>query len=473
MSRDRIYEISIVRWCGEYVCGTVSREFYDYWKVRDAGDFAEYINALDERDEDDSSVPPMLPDGTTPTAWYDADDIAHITNAVANDFNFLRVVEMVEDDTAPSGLKEKAGGYEQSWELSELYRSQPDILGISRTLSIEQDAEDPDHPVFMAKAGFKGRDTIAILRCAAEFDVSKLKIETWNMDGDLVVDTISYDGTILDTDSEWSTGKSFEAYLGNLTDSHPDHQRSYTAAKIKPSPAFVAAAPPLRRVILSSFWPSLRRCLSAIFSVFGFPLFLLALISLIKLLGLTELLTLSESMKKVTDAQSDIIGRAFDWPPIARIDLPSWVSGWLIDAALVWASVGATAMRAERHGLLAVQLTWREMRASAKTALRHLRIDHAFLALPRLLRKGAVQWAWPVVLLHRISQPYEVEGPGPDGEVVVTTVPRGALKDVVDQVSAAIGWQGQRLIDQRQVILWHGILAILSSWLVNWSLSMI
>lgn len=472
MSGNRIYEISIVRWCGEYVCGTVSRAFYDYWRTQDVGELADFIGKLDGTDERDPDVPPMLPDGTTPYSWYDADDIAHISNAVANDFNHLRVVEMVPDANEPSGLKKKEGAIEQTWEFSDLRKTLPDIVGISRELTIDRDAENPAHPVVMAKAGSKGSDTVAILRCAGEFDVSKLSIEAWDMDGDLVVDTISYDGEILDTDSDWSTGKSFEVYIGDLSDSRPKHQSGHSSASVKPPPVFISAAPPLWRVILSSLWPSLLRSLAAIFSLFGFPLFLLGLISLVKLFGLTDLLALSKRMKEITDTQSGLIQSVFDWTPIARLGLPDWVSRWLVDAGVIWASIGATAMRAERNGLLAVQLTFREMLSSAWEAIRSLRIDHAFLALPSFIRRGAVQWAWPLVFLYRLSQPYEVQGPGPDGETIVTTVPRNGLKDFVGQVSAAIGWKGQRLIDQRQVILWHALLAGSSAWLLNWTLSL-
>jgi hypothetical protein len=335
----------------------------------------------------------MLPDGTIPYVWYDADNIAHISNAVANNFNHLRMVEMVEDADAPSGLKEKEGGIEQAWEFSVLRKSIPDIVGISRELTINRNTDDPVLPVFMAKAGSKGRDTFAILRCAAEFDVSKLSIQVWDMDGDLVVDTISYDGEILDTDCDWSTGKSFEVYLGDLTDSYPEQQSANSAPSVKPPPVFLSAAPRLWRILMSSFWPSLRRSLVAIFSVLGLPLFLLALISLVKLFGLTNLLTLNKRMKEMTVAQSGLIQAVFDWVPIARIGLPDWVRGWLVDAGMVWASIGATAMRAERNGLLAVQLTFREMLSSACAEMRRLLIDYAFLSLPRLIRKGTVQWA--------------------------------------------------------------------------------
>ena len=123
-------------------------------------------------------------------------------------------------------------------------------------------------------------------------------------------------------------------------------------------------------------------------------------------------------------------------------------------------------------GLLGVHLTFREMLSSAREAICRLRIDHAFLALPRLIRRGAVQWGWPLVFLYRLSQPYEVEGPGPDGETIVTTVPGKDLKDFVGQVSAAVGWKGQEVTDQRQVILWHALFAGSSAWLLNHALSL-
>jgi hypothetical protein len=53
------------------------------------------------------------------------------------------------------------------------------------------------------------------------------------------------------------------------------------------------------------------------------------------------------------------------------------------------------------------------------------------------------------------------------------TVPRKDLRDFVGQVFAAISWKGQRLINQRKVILWHALLASSSAWLLNWTLSLI
>ena len=123
MTTPRYFDISIVRWSGEFVCGRVTRQFFDYWKGRPEEDLAAFMTAweLDKRAPD---VPPARSDGTTPGTWDEFDDVEHISNAVTNN-NIVRVME-VEPDDADGGFRQKAGGYEEDFEISAISGDMPD-----------------------------------------------------------------------------------------------------------------------------------------------------------------------------------------------------------------------------------------------------------------------------------------------------------------------------------------------------------
>ena len=122
MTEPRYFEISIVRWCGEFVCGRVTRAFYDHWKGRPEEDLAAFMTAW-EKDERETGVPPARSDGSTPDNWYELDDVEHISNAVTNN-NFVHVME-IEPNGSEGGFRQKAGGYEEDFEISAIAGDMP------------------------------------------------------------------------------------------------------------------------------------------------------------------------------------------------------------------------------------------------------------------------------------------------------------------------------------------------------------
>jgi hypothetical protein len=112
-------------------------------------------------------------------------------------------------------------------------------------------------------------------------------------------------------------------------------------------------------------------------------------------------------------------------------------------------------------------LTFKENMDAIARCVRERRLDYFFFSIPKPVRGTAVRGLWPLVSLYRLAQPFEVEGPGPDGDDISTTVWRGELRDFAAQVSEAGVWEQQTLYDQRQVLLWHIAFSLIAVYLAN------
>jgi hypothetical protein len=205
------------------------------------------------------------------------------------------------------------------------------------------------------------------------------------------------------------------------------------------------------QLLAQSVWPSARRAFASLFSIIAFPLFLLSLIGLAKILSNAALLDLSAQLRAIVGAQSAALDAFIRQITTVGLSLPAWS----VDAAAIYFSAGATMARAEKDALLAVELDFRETLDAAWRCIRELRLDYFFFAIPKSVRGTAVRVLWPLDALYRLSQPFEVEGPGPTGDDISTTVRRGELREFAAQVSEAGVWQKQTLYDHRQVLLWH------------------
>jgi hypothetical protein len=224
------------------------------------------------------------------------------------------------------------------------------------------------------------------------------------------------------------------------------------------------AAPPLWRVRLGALWPSMRRSAAAIFSLFALPLFLLSVISLAKILDDAALIELGARLRAAVEAQTDVVDDLLG----AFAQLGWTPPRWLLDLAPIYLSLGSTTARAERDGMLATEIDSETRAERFKDALRTARIDYLFFSVPDALRGPAVRLLWPFILLYRLQQPYVVDGPGPTGDEIVTTVPAHELRDFVEMVSASIPWGTQTLYDQRQIIGWQVVYGAGAVWLMNW-----
>lgn len=442
----RYYEISIIRWCGEFVCGRVTREFFDYWKRRNEEDLAAFMTAL-ELDEREAGVPPARADGSTPESWYAFDDVEHISNAVTNN-NFVRVVEL-EPDGVSGGFREKAGGYQEDFELSSIAGQMPeDFLTCVRRIEVDQDTDVPANPVVVGKALAKGADTVARCTTSGPFDIRKLGITYIDFDGDHVVDGLTYDGIDLEVEGQFWDGKSMDFYLGDL--------RATPFGEGEPAPATANAKPPGKlRLLAGTLWPSLATTLKAVFSLFGLPVFLLAMIGAAKYLQLFDLIELKGLALRIVETQKDALDEIAELAARHGIRFPAIVA----DLFFLYLSIGNTMARAEKDDLVNVDNDESDHWGLFKEWLTRGRVDSLLLSLPKITRDGFVRLFWPVMLLYRLKTPFVVIGPGPGGDTISSSVPRRELTEFAGMVTAARGtWKGQRIQDFRQIFLWHVIL---------------
>ena len=446
MTVPRYYEISIARWCGEFVCGRVTQAFFNHWKGRPEEDLAAFMTAWKEEDRE-PGVPPARSDGTTPDNWDAFDDIEHISNAVTQN-NIVRVIE-VEPDPAAGGFRKKEGGYAQNFEISAIDADMPGIfLNCVRSLKVDQDTDDPADPVIVAKALAKGIETLARCETSGPFDIRKLSISYVDFDGDNVVEALTYDGVPLEIDGEHSDGKGMVFYLGDLHRTAPgDGETAGAASPVRP--------PGRLRLLAGTFWPSMSTALRAVFSLFGFPVFLLAMISAAKYLQLFNLTELRGWALIIVETQADLLDALAEAAAAHGVTLPAI----LADAVFIYLSVGNTMARAEKNDLVSVDNDEADHWELFREWIIRGRIDSLVLSLPQIVRDGFVRLFWPLMVVYRLKTPFVVSGPGPSGDVINSSVPRRELLGFARMVTEAHGtWKGQSVQDFRQVFLWHVIL---------------
>ena len=213
----RYFEISVQRICGEFTCGRVSRDFYDYWLGREGDTRLEtHMLNLDDDDHRDPDSPAV--DGSTDdvSGWYDVDDIIHINNAVV-DGNTIHVEEVMPDEDVWTGYKYVPDGYSEEFHFGQLSdRVPPSFYNYSRQVVVDMDREKPENPVIVCKSIEKGLQTQVYVETEGEFDIRKLQFEIWEVDGDSVIASISYEGVVLENHPDSSDGRAFYAYLGDL-----------------------------------------------------------------------------------------------------------------------------------------------------------------------------------------------------------------------------------------------------------------
>ncbi|MBI1400954.1 hypothetical protein [Hyphomonas sp.] len=444
----RYFEISIVRWCGEFVCGRVTQAFFDYWKGRPEEDLATFMTAW-ETDEREAGVPAARSDGSTPDNWYEFDDVEHISNAVTNN-NYIRVVEL-EPGEPEGSFRIKAGGYEEDFEISAIAGQMPkNFLTCVRSIEVDQDTDGPADPVIVGKALAKGADTVARCTTSGPFDIRKLSISYIDFDGDHVVDGLTYDGQDLEVEGQFSDGKAMLFYLGDLNVLSPyGGDAAPAAGGVKP--------PGKLRLLAGTLWPSFATTLKAVFSLFGFPVFLLAMIGAAKYLHLFDLIELKGLALRIIETQKDALDEIAELAAKYGIGLPSAVA----DAFVLYLSVGNTMARAEKGDLVNVDNDDSDHWSLFKEWLTRGRVDSLLLSLPKITRDGFVRLFWPVMMLYRLKTPFVVTGAGPGGDIISSSVPRRELSGFAEMVTEARGtWKGQTVQDFRQIFLWHVVLVL-------------
>lgn len=232
------------------------------------------------------------------------------------------------------------------------------------------------------------------------------------------------------------------------------------AVPADPSPA----PPPLWRVTLGAVWPSFRRSARSILSLVALPLFLLSVVSLAKIFGDASLIDLGGRLKAAVEAQTDAVDQIVAAIAALGIAAPRW----MIDLAPIYLSLGTTSARAERSTLLATEVDDETARGLWRDGFRSARVDLLYLAVPSAVRDVVLRLTWPAALLYRLRQPWVIEGPGPDGDEIATTVPGRELRTFVAMVSGAVPWSTQTVYDQRQILAWQAVFGVAAVAFAAW-----
>ena len=240
----RYFQVSIQRLCGEFVCGRVSREFYDYWLEKDDSAALEsHIRNIEYEDERDPDSPDVIRHGDPVNGWYEIDDIGHINNAVVHG-NDIHVDEVKPDPDSWSGYAYTPDGYSAVFSFDDIIGEMPDgFINETREIAIDHYAEAPENPVLVAKSIEKGAQTIVVCQSNGPFDPKKLSFETWDFDGDTVIISVFYDGEELENQPDSSDGRAFYAYVGDLLSDPAVTDPDVDAVVIEPD---LNAVPPVQ-----------------------------------------------------------------------------------------------------------------------------------------------------------------------------------------------------------------------------------
>lgn len=213
------------------------------------------------------------------------------------------------------------------------------------------------------------------------------------------------------------------------------------------------------RIAQRALWPSLARALSSVFSVFSIPLLLLAAISATKLLSLAGLMVPHGWLAEIVAWQSWVIDQLRELLASLLIVLPAHS----FDAAMVYVFIGNAVARAEKDELLAVELERGSAGAVLARAFKTGRLEFFFYAIPMLVRGIALRLLWPLAAIYRLGTPWVVDGPGPSGIEISTSVRRGDLVAFARAIDEAGLWKRQTVFDHRVVLLFQLLLGLAAS----------
>lgn len=188
---------------GEIVLGSITREQYVYWKLKDEDSEDFYNMIMDDGLEEEHPEEMML------GSWYDIDNIAHETGP-AYDSAGITVTDDDDNELFEgmiSDLAEKEGLEDLAEETEEVYFS------------------ETEHKFgFWAYDAQKGVFEEYTIKGVNAWDPKLLKVEYADIEGNSIVTAIKYDGKYLDGDGALSTdGKGFDwGFITNEEESSYD-----------------------------------------------------------------------------------------------------------------------------------------------------------------------------------------------------------------------------------------------------------
>lgn len=188
----RNYKIQIWGYGGEYVMGRVDRKVYDYFKSRrlSLSDFAWDYEYADEHNIPEDMWP------FTPGSWYDCDNMAHC-HGVDKNAGTIQILDENGDTVYEHSLEDISGCED----------NEPQLGGGDE---IWVDQAPAGTVVFIGTSSEKGTFFEGEIELTAPFDITKLELSYDDVDGNEIINHISYDGEDIDNWGGSTTGKSSE-----------------------------------------------------------------------------------------------------------------------------------------------------------------------------------------------------------------------------------------------------------------------
>jgi len=197
----RTYKIQLWGYGGEYIMGTVDRKIYDYFRSRrlNLSDFAWDSDYAEENDIPEEMWP------FTPGSYYDCDNLCH-EHGVDRNAGTLQIIDENEDVVYEkqlgdiTGYEDSDGNPEPEWGGGEEYWIGGQPVGTV---------------VFFGVSNEKGTFFEGELPLKTPFNISKLELGYDEIDGNDIINMITYDGEQVDNWGGDTNGKSsdFGFYL--------------------------------------------------------------------------------------------------------------------------------------------------------------------------------------------------------------------------------------------------------------------
>lgn len=204
----RTYRISLWGYGGEKVMGTVDQAAWDYC-MENQVNLSDIAWSDEETVQEDMGLDPeKLP--FYPGSWYECDDMAHVSG-VARDAGSFQV-EDENGDTVVEMSFDDCNGLDDSPEWccnDEVW------VGMRKKGEI----------VFIGNSNEKGTFFEGEIELTAPFDITKLEFGYDEIDGEEIINTVTYDGEEIDNFGGCTDGKSSDFYMVRLTSDDGEFER--------------------------------------------------------------------------------------------------------------------------------------------------------------------------------------------------------------------------------------------------------
>jgi hypothetical protein len=193
----RTYKISMWGYGGEKVMGTVDRAVWDYC-MENQVDLSDIAWGDEDRVEEMDLDIDMLP--FPPGSWYECDNLAH-TNGVSRNAGTIQIEDENSNVVFEKSLDDCNGGDDSpEWSCN-------DEVWIGQ--------EKPGTIVFVGSSNEKGTFFEGEIELTQPFDITKLTLSYDEIDGEELINSVTYDGEDIDNFGGSTDGKSsdFGMYL--------------------------------------------------------------------------------------------------------------------------------------------------------------------------------------------------------------------------------------------------------------------